>query len=119
MRRAAAFALLASLGCGKSGGSGPSGAQLQITAGGVSPNTISIPSGGQVTFTNKDSGPHQITSSACAELNSPNLSTGQSFTATLTGPKTCPFSDALNPAATVFDGTITVEAPGVDAGSGY
>jgi len=115
MRVAVAFSLLV-LACG--GSSSPQGpVQLQITAAGIAPNTITIPSGVQVSFVNKDTASHQITSS-CPELSSPALATDQSFTVTLTGPKTCNFNDTVNQGAS-FAGTVTVLQPGVDGGSGY
>jgi hypothetical protein len=46
------------------------------------------------------------------------LTMDQSFTVTLTGPKTCNFNDSVNQGAT-FAGTVTVLQPGVDGGSGY
>jgi plastocyanin len=116
MRVAVAFSLLV-LACG--GSSSPQGpVQLQITAAGINPRTITIPSGVQVSFVNKDAASHQITSSDCAELSSPMLTMDQSFTVTLTGPKTCNFNDSVNQGAT-FAGTVTVLQPGVDGGSGY
>ena|SRR6266478_1075352 len=115
MRVAVAFSLLI-LSCG--GSSSPQGpVQLQITAAGINPNTITIPSGAQVSFVNKDTASHQINSS-CPELSSPVLATNGSFTATLTGPKTCNFNDSVN-SGMAFAGTVTVLQPGVDGGSGY
>jgi len=116
MRVAVTFSLLV-LACG--GSSSPQGpVQLQITAAGITPSPITIPSGAQVSFVNKDTASHQITSS-CSELSTPTaLATDQSFTATLIGPKTCNFNDTVNQGAT-FAGTVTVLQPGVDGGSGY
>jgi len=118
MRVAVAFSLLL-LACG--GSSSPQGpVQLQITAAGIAPTPITIPSGAQVSFVNKDTASHQITSSSCPELGSPVLATNGTFTATLTGqpsgPKTCNYNDSVNAA---LAGTITVLQPGVDGGSGY
>ena len=115
MRVAVAFSLLI-VACG--GSSSPQGpVQLQITAAGITPNPITIPSGAQVSFVNKDTASHQIASSSCPELSSPApLTTDQSFTVTLTGPKTCNYNDSMNAA---LAGTITVLQPGVDGGSGY
>jgi plastocyanin len=117
MRVAVAFSLLV-LACG--GSSSPQGpVQLQITAAGINPRTITIPSGVQVSFVNKDTASHQITSSNCAELSSQALATGESFTsAPLTGPKMCNFNDTVNQGAS-FAGTVTILQPGVDGGSGY
>ncbi|HEY4884221.1 MAG TPA: hypothetical protein VII08_11370 [Myxococcales bacterium] len=117
MRVAVAFSLLV-LACGGSSSPPQGPVQLQITAAGINPRTITIPSGAQVSFVNKDTASHQITSS-CPELSTPMaLATDGSFTATLTGPQTCNFNDTVNPGA-AFAGTVTVLQPGVDGGSGY
>jgi plastocyanin len=117
MRVAVAFSLLV-LACG--GSSSPQGpVQLQITAAGIAPNAITIPTGAQVRFVNKDTVSHRITSSNCPELSTQALATDETFTsAPLTGPKTCNYNDTVNP-GTSFAGTVTILQPGVDGGSGY
>lgn len=101
--------MLLTLACG---GETPAsqGAGFDLTASGVTPVTATIPSGGQVTFTNKDGAPHQIASD-CAELASGSLAANATFSARLSGPRTCTFSDALNPSNAAFNGSITVSAP--------
>jgi hypothetical protein len=105
--------VLALAGCGGSGSSA-AGNLFELRASGVSPQSISVSSGGQVRFINHDTADHQIASSACAELSSPRLAPDAGFTATLgTGPKTCGFDDALAPSAVSFQGTVNVAAPGM------
>lgn len=109
MRSALVLALLAA--CGGSGGGPPSTGSFQLGATGVSPISVSIASGGHVTFVNKDAAAHQITSS-CAALQSASLAPNATFTsAAITGPANCAFSDALNPGNAGFDGTVSVAAP--------
>ena len=117
MRLALLFFPIALLGCGGSGGN--SAAQVQLTSSGASPNTITVPNGGQVHFINKDTANHQIASSDCSDLASPSLAPNGDFLATLNGgPKTCTFKDGLNATVTAFNGTVTVQAPGGGGGGG-
>lgn len=117
--RSVLLVLAAAAACGGSSGN-TTAAQISLTASGASPSTITIPSGGQVHFINHDTADHQIASSACGELASPKLSAGQDFLASIIGPKSCSFSDSLNPSNTSFQGTVTVSAPGAGGGgSGY
>lgn len=115
MRIGLPLVLLALAACGSPA---PSSDQIVLTAAGASPSSLTVANGGQVHFLNKDSADHQIASSNCAELASPRLSSGQDFLATLSGPKSCSFSDALNPAVTSFQGTITVNGPAGGGGGG-
>jgi plastocyanin len=116
-------ALVAS--CGKSssptepttGGTMTSVGAIAITGSGVSPKTLGVGFGGKVTITNNDSAPHELSSNPhpfhtdCPEINSPVLTTGQSFTATMASKaETCGFHDHLNPTNAAFQGTITVSA---------
>lgn len=110
MRLAVALAL-AGMACGGNSTTTPTGGTIKITSTGVSPSSVSIGAGGSVTFVNQDTASHSITS-PCPELISGTLTTNQQFTATITGAKTCSFSDALNPGAAQFTGTVTVVAPG-------
>ena len=122
----AAIVLIASLAlaaCGGSSSSSQAPAEVDLTASGATAGggtvNISIPSGGQINFVNKDTASHQIASSDCSELNSSQLAQNQTFLATMVGgPKSCTFHDALNPAASPFTGNIAVTAPGTDGG-GY
>jgi len=124
MRLAYLLVPLALVACGGSGGGGNQApAEIDLTAtgataGGTSVN-ISMPSGGQVHFVNKDTKPHQISSSNCTELNTaqlaPNVDSGL---ITVTTQATCTFSDSLNPSNATYNGTITVLPPGTPGG-GY
>jgi hypothetical protein len=117
MRAVILLVPLALVACGSSGGQAP--AKIQLSSAGASPGVITVPSGGQVDFVNKDTADHQIASTDCSELASPKLTTGQDFLATLTtGPKTCTFKDGLNPSNNTFSGTVTVTAPGMGGGGG-
>ncbi|MBS2021294.1 MAG: cupredoxin domain-containing protein [Deltaproteobacteria bacterium] len=121
MRIALGLVVLALVACG--GTDAPTGAQIAISASGFSPANITLPSGGSVTFTNNDTASHQIQSS-CSDMTSGTLTKGQTFTATLAGPKTCNYSDGLNPTNTAFAGTVSVSSPasgggGGGGGSGY
>ena len=110
--------LVTSLGLIACGGSSQTPALIALSASGASPSTITIPSSATVNFVNHDTADHQIASS-CTELASPKLSTSATFTATFgAGPKSCSFSDGLNPSSTVFQGSVTVRAPGAAGGGG-
>ena len=123
MRRStsrAALACLAACGLAACGGSDPSTApaKITITSSGLSASSVTVPSGGQVTFVNNDSADHQITSTVCTEISSGKLSNGGSYTTpALAGARSCGFSDALTSDAR-FSGTVTVSAPGTGGGGG-
>ena len=111
MRMTILLAGLTFVACGGSGGGQPAILMVNLTAAGASSTAISIGNGGQLQFVNQDTADHQIASTNCAELNSPRLTTGKSFTTTLNGgPKSCSFDDALNPGSAAFSGTVTVTA---------
>src|SRR5512140_1573804 len=105
MRLAYLLVPLALVACGGSGGGGNQApAEIDLTATGATAGgnpsvSIIIPSGGQVHFVNKDTKPHQITSSQCPELNTPQLApNADSGMITLTSSGvTCTFADSLNP----------------------
>jgi plastocyanin len=119
MRFALALAAAALCACGGSDSSTPATVDVAIGASGLSPQSASAPSAGSIRFTNNDTKNHQIASAACASLGSPVLSTGQSFTATLpAGPKTCTYSDGLDPSNAVFQGQVVVAAAGAGGGGG-
>lgn len=108
---------LAPLACG--GEDAPATALVQLSAAGVSPASITVASSAPLRFVNKDSADHQLASADCSELASPRLPAGGTFTATLgAGPKTCTYKDSLAPAASAFQGTVTVQAPGSGGGGG-
>ena len=117
MRRALLLLALAPLACGGKDTSSP---VVELRATGVSPTTIPVASKGTLRFVNKDTADHQITSADCSELATPQLAANAESTVTLgVGPKTCTYSDALNPANTAFQGKVTVLAPGVGPDPGY
>ena len=103
--------------CGGSS-TGSSSTDVNLSATGASPAQIAIASGGQVRFVNNDSVDHTMTSTDCSELTSPRLAHGQTFSKALLGPKTCSYSDGLNPTVTSFKGTVSVAAPGAGGGGG-
>ena len=113
MRTVLSFAVtLFLLACGGSSNNNSGPAQIELKASGASPASVSIASSAQVQFLNHDTVDHQIASSNCSELASPRLTPNASFTATAgVGPKSCTWSDALNPTATAFQGSLSVAAP--------
>jgi plastocyanin len=62
----------------------PSEIVINIKNFAFSPSSITINKGTKVTWTNDDSAPHTVTSDSGKLLNSPTLSTGQSFSHTFT-----------------------------------
>jgi hypothetical protein len=126
MRLAYLLVPLAFIACGGSGGGGNQApAEIDLTATGATAGgnptvNITIPSGGQLHFFNKDTKPHQITSPECAEINTPQLAPNQDspMITVQGGPKSCTFKDTLNPTNSAYSGNITVSAPGTPGG-GY
>ncbi|HZX95245.1 MAG TPA: hypothetical protein VFE90_12055 [Myxococcales bacterium] len=125
MRLSMLLVTLALVACGGGSGGGSQVADINltsqgaVTASGNSPINITIPSGGQVHFFNKDTAPHKITSPECTELNSPQLAPNQDFLTSIGGgPRACTFKDSLNPSAPGFNGNITVGDTGTPGG-GY
>ncbi len=127
MRQRCALALLvASVGtaaCGRSdqapsgsGGGGNTGPGITITSSGVSPRTLTVSPGTQVTFTNNDSRAHEMASDPhpthenCPALTSLGLlNPGQSRqTGNLNAPGNCGFHDHNLPSNTALQGTITI-----------
>jgi len=107
MRHAILLFPLALAACG---GSAPSPAVVALQTAGANPTTITVMGGTQLQFVNSDVVDHRVGSSDCAELASPALGPGASFTATVgAGPKTCSFDDALQPSAASFQGTVVVQ----------
>jgi hypothetical protein len=117
---------LAMVACGGSSSSGPTEAVLNISATGIkSPagvSSIAIPTGGRVHYFNKDTVPHQITST-CAELSmaAPLAAGGDQLQPVMSTPESCGLNDAGGNAALVAN--VTVNAPtagsGGGGGSGY
>ena len=126
MRLAYLLVPLALVACGGSGGGGNvAPAEIDLTAAGATAGgnptvNITIPSGGQVHFLNKDTKPHQITSAECPELNTAQLApAADSGLITLGGgPKACTFKDNLDPTNAAYSGNITVSQAG-SPGGGY
>jgi hypothetical protein len=113
----AAILLVASLAfaaaCGGSGGA-PTGAfEVNLTPTGVKPNSFAALSQATLHFTNNDTVTHNITSANCGELRTGVMAAGATATVMLgPGPKSCNFSDSLNPTAAAFQGSINVLPPG-------
>jgi hypothetical protein len=87
-----------------------------ITTGGVTPQNMTLPAGSRVTFINRDSRDHQMSSDPhpdhddCPELNqigflAPNQSRESG---NLVQARTCGFHDHLNPGTRGLQGAITI-----------
>jgi plastocyanin len=118
-----AAALMAS-GCGDGStsptpnqGGSTGGATIVITSSGVSPQSVTVVSGAQVTFINSDSQPHEILSDPhsghgdCPEINQVgvvqpgnNRQTGNLPTA-----RSCGFHDERNPSNGSMRGSIRIQ----------
>src|SRR5579862_9298815 len=120
-----AVAAIAAAGCSGGSSSGsttaptpgdptPSGATITITSSGVSPVTVTISAGGQVTFVNDDSRTHNMQSDPhpehtdCPELGQVGyLTPGQSRTSgNLNIVRTCGYHDHDDFSNTRFQGSI-------------
>lgn len=66
----------------------PSSVTVNIKNFSFNPSMLTIKAGTKVTWANNDSAPHTITSDLGNLLNSPTLSSGQSFSFTFTAPVT-------------------------------
>jgi plastocyanin len=118
---AAAVTLVSSCGGGDSApsgsGGGTTGPTITITASGVSPRTVTITPGTQVTFTNNDGRSHFMASDPhpthedCTEINSVEpLATGQSRqTGNMNTVRSCGFHDHDNPTNTGLQGSIIIQ----------
>jgi plastocyanin len=119
--------------CGGGGGNpnpgGPSGGggggtpptattTITITAAGVSPKSITVPRGSQVTFVNNSAVPHEMNSDphpthgSCPEIDNSVgfLAAGQSKqTGNLNTAKTCGYHDHQRDFDTTLQGTIVVQ----------
>ena len=90
---------------------------ITITSSGVSPRSLTVSRGSQVTFVNNDSRPHQMNSDPhpthgeCPELDQVgDLSPGQSKSSgNLTTARTCGYHDHLFNTNTSLQGTITIQ----------
>ena len=115
-----AMAFLATA-CGSSNGMPPSppvaGSTITITSSGVSPKSLLVSPGTQVTFMNSDSRNHEMTSDPhpehtdCPALNSVDLLVpGQSKqSSNLNAVRTCGYHDHQNAENATLRGTITIQ----------
>lgn len=99
------------------GGGGGGGGTITITAGvGVSPKTLTVARGAQVTFTNNDVVAHDMNSNPhpqhtdCPDISVGFLTPGQTkTTVTLNTPRTCGYHDHNRDTDTSLQGTITIQ----------
>jgi len=104
-------------GGGGGGGGSTTGTTITITSSGVSPKTLTVARGTQVTFTNNDSVNHEMNSDPhpthtdCPEINSVGfLAPGQSkMTANLNTVRTCGYHDHARNTDTSLQGTIVIQ----------
>jgi plastocyanin len=96
-----------------SGGGTPT---ITITSSGVSPKTLTVARGTQVTFTNNNSVPHDMASNPhpahtdCPDISVGFLSPGQSrMTVALNTPRTCGYHDHQRNTDASLQGTITIQ----------
>ena len=82
-----------------------SGTAVSIQNFSFSPVTLSVKTGATVVWTNNDSATHTVTSDAGGILNSPSLSSSQSFSYTFSTPGTFSYHCAIHP---MMQGAITV-----------
>ena len=111
--------LLATVSCGDDEtdpSPNPTDATITITAAGVTPQNVSINSGGRITWINNDTVQHQPSSDPhpahtdCPGLNMNVLNPLQSATsAALTTRRSCGFHDHLNDTVASLRGTVTVQ----------
>lgn len=103
-------------GGGGTGGGGNNGTTITITASGVSPKSITVVQGTQVTFTNNDTQNHDMQSDPhpehtdCPEIMQVGfLTPGQSRqTANLNTVRTCGYHDHNLPTVTSLQGSIVI-----------
>ena len=102
---------------GGGGGGSTTGTTITITPSGVSPKTLTVARGTQVTFTNNDSVNHEMNSDPhpvhtdCPEINSVgSLVPGQSkMTGNLNTVRTCGYHDHLRNTVVSLQGTIIIQ----------
>ena len=94
----------------------PTNATITITAAGASPQSVTITSGGRITWINNDTARHQPSSDPhplhtdCPGLTVNELAPGQQAqTAALTTRRTCGFHDHLNDGVASLRGTVIVQ----------
>ena len=100
------------------GGTPTATTTITITSAGVSPKSITVPRGSQVTFVNSSSVPHEMASDphpthgSCPEIESGVgfMSAGQTkLTGNLNTPRTCGYHDHNRDFDTTLQGTIVVQ----------
>jgi len=104
-------------GSGGGGGASSSGTTFSITSSGVSPKSLTVPAGTQVTFINNDNTNHDMESdphpehTACPEINSVGFlnPTQTRQTAAMRTVRTCGFHDHNQPSNNNLLGTIIVQ----------
>jgi plastocyanin len=74
----------------------PEGPQIGIAKFAFGPNTLTVPAGATVTWTNRDEDSHTVTSTAGA-FSSPALDRGETFSYRFTTPGTYTYFCALHP----------------------
>jgi plastocyanin len=103
---------------GSTGGPGPSGATITITASGVSPTQVTIATGQSVTVVNNDTRPHEIASNphpthgSCPSIERGlgTIAAGQTkLTHGFSGAGTCGYHDHLNPDSSALQGRIVIQ----------
>jgi plastocyanin len=94
----------------------PTNATITITASGVSPQSVTLTSGGRVTWINNDTARHQPSSDPhplhtdCPGLTVSELAPGQQAqSGTLNVRRTCGFHDHLNDGVASLRGTVIVQ----------
>ena len=116
----AAAVLVAAMACSGDDDTAPSpnptNATITITASGVSPQSVTITSGGRITWINNDAARHQPSSDPhplhtdCPGLTVNELATGQQAqSAALNVRRTCGFHDHLNDGVANLRGTVIVQ----------
>ena len=102
---------------GGGGGGSTTGTTITITSSGVSPKTLTVARGTQVTFTNNDAVPHDMASNPhpehtdCPEIEQVRfLSPGQSkMTGNLNTAMTCGYHDHQRNTVVSLQGTIIIQ----------
>lgn len=93
----------------------PRTASVDIRSSGFDSSFVLVGPGGEVTFTNRDTVPHQVASDPhpshgrCPELNGPVLAPGERFRATMADREnSCGYHDERQLDVAAFRGTVTV-----------
>jgi plastocyanin len=75
----------------------PATVEIVIANHAFSPGSVTIPVGGKITWTNRDSAPHTITAEGIEPKKSPVLKQGQSVSDTFSNPGTFPYACSIHP----------------------